>query len=40
MARLLARPADRRVTAVIGTNDVFAVGAMLACREAGHLDSR
>jgi LacI family transcriptional regulator len=33
MKRLLALP--DRPTAVIGTNDVFAVGAMLACREAG-----
>ena len=35
MARLLALPAARRPTAVVATNDVFAVGAMLACREAG-----
>ena len=33
MHRLLALP--DRPTAVVGTNDVFAVGAMLACREAG-----
>jgi len=33
MRELLARPT--RPTAVIATNDVFAVGAMLACREAG-----
>lgn len=35
MAELLALPRRERPTAVIGTNDVFAVGAMLACREAG-----
>jgi LacI family transcriptional regulator len=35
MKRLLALPASRRPTAVIGTNDVFAVGAMVACREQG-----
>lgn len=33
MRRLLALPG--RPTAVVGTNDVFAVGAMLACRELG-----
>jgi LacI family transcriptional regulator len=33
MRELLALP--ERPTAVIGTNDVFAVGAMMACREAG-----
>jgi LacI family transcriptional regulator len=33
MRRLLALP--ERPTAVIATNDVFAVGAMTACREAG-----
>jgi LacI family transcriptional regulator len=33
MRRILALP--DRPTAVIGTNDVFAVGALLACREAG-----
>lgn len=33
MRRLLALP--HRPTAVVGTNDVFAVGAMLACRELG-----
>ncbi len=33
MRRILAAP--RRPTAVIATNDVFAVGAMTACREAG-----
>ena len=33
MRELLAR--KPRPTAVIATNDVFAVGAMLACREAG-----
>lgn len=33
MARLLALP--DRPTAVVATNDVFAVGAMLACRKAG-----
>jgi LacI family transcriptional regulator len=33
MARLLAVPEPP--TAVVATNDVFAVGAMLACREAG-----
>jgi LacI family transcriptional regulator len=32
MRRILAQP--ERPTAVIATNDVFAVGAMLACREA------
>lgn len=34
MARLLALPAARRPTAVVATNDVFAVGAMQACRAA------
>jgi LacI family transcriptional regulator len=33
MRRLLALPV--RPTAVVATNDVFAVGAMMACREAG-----
>jgi LacI family transcriptional regulator len=33
MRRILALP--QRPTAVIATNDVFAVGAMTACREAG-----
>jgi len=33
MRELLARP--QRPTAVLATNDVFAVGAMIACREAG-----
>ena len=33
MQRLLALP--ERPTAVVATNDVFAVGAMLACRKAG-----
>jgi LacI family transcriptional regulator len=33
MARLLALPAPP--TAVVATNDVFAVGAMMACRKAG-----
>jgi LacI family transcriptional regulator len=33
MARLLALP--DRPTAVVATNDVFAVGAMVACRKAG-----
>ncbi|HEX4886356.1 MAG TPA: LacI family DNA-binding transcriptional regulator [Casimicrobiaceae bacterium] len=33
MRRILALP--DRPTAVVGTNDVFAVGAMLACRELG-----
>ncbi len=28
-------PLDCRPTAVVATNDVFAVGGMLACREAG-----
>jgi LacI family transcriptional regulator len=35
MQRLLALPPKRRPTAVIGTNDIFAVGAMVACRGAG-----
>ena len=35
MRRLLQLDPARRPTAVIGTNDVFAVGAMVACREAG-----
>jgi LacI family transcriptional regulator len=35
MDRLLALPADRRPSAVVATNDVFAVGAMVACRAAG-----
>ena len=35
MHGLLRLDAARRPTAVIGTNDVFAVGAMVACREAG-----
>ena len=33
MARLLALP--DRPTAIVATNDVFAVGAMIACRKAG-----
>jgi LacI family transcriptional regulator len=33
MNRLLAQP--QRPTAVVATNDVFAVGAMVACRKAG-----
>lgn len=33
MARLLAAP--DRPTAIVATNDVFAVGAMMACRKAG-----
>ncbi len=33
MRKLLSAP--RRPTAVVATNDVFAVGAMVACREAG-----
>lgn len=33
MQRILAAPA--RPTAVVATNDVFAVGGMMACREAG-----
>lgn len=33
MARVLAQP--ERPTAVVATNDVFAVGAMMACRRAG-----
>ena len=32
---LLALPPRLRPTAIIGTNDVFAVGAMVACRAAG-----
>jgi LacI family transcriptional regulator len=35
MQRLLARAPTERPTAVIATNDVFAVGAMQACRDAG-----
>ena len=35
MERLLALPKPLRPTAVIGTNDVFAVGAMMACRAHG-----
>ena len=35
MHQLLKIDPSRRPTAVIGTNDIFAVGAMLACREAG-----
>ena len=35
MEALLALPAARRPTAVVATNDVFAVGAMQACRNAG-----
>lgn len=35
MKQLLALPKRLRPTAVLGTNDIFAVGAMLACREAG-----
>jgi LacI family transcriptional regulator len=34
-ARLIALPAALRPTALVATNDVFAVGAMLACRAAG-----
>ena len=46
MKSLLALPKALRPTAVIGTNDVFAVGAMVACRGRGrahprrHLDRR
>lgn len=35
MQRLLALKKRQRPTAVMATNDVFAVGAMMACREAG-----
>jgi DNA-binding LacI/PurR family transcriptional regulator len=35
MKKLLALPASRRPTAVLGTNDIFAVGAMVACRAEG-----
>lgn len=35
MRGLLQLDPAHRPTAVIGTNDIFAVGAMLACREAG-----
>jgi LacI family transcriptional regulator len=35
MRRLLALGPKRRPTAVLGTNDIFAVGAMVACREQG-----
>jgi LacI family transcriptional regulator len=35
MKKLLALPAARRPTAVLGTNDIFAVGAMVACRAEG-----
>ncbi len=35
MKKLLALPKSRRPTAVVGTNDVFAVGAMMACRAQG-----
>lgn len=35
MTRLLMLPAERRPSAVVATNDVFAVGAMMACRAAG-----
>ena len=35
MTELLALPEPIRPTAVIGTNDIFAVGAMVACRAAG-----
>ncbi|MEO8836830.1 MAG: substrate-binding domain-containing protein [Caldimonas sp.] len=35
MKRLLRLGAAKRPTAVLGTNDIFAVGAMLACREKG-----
>lgn len=34
-SRLLALPDAQRPTAIIGTNDVFAVGAMQACRARG-----
>jgi LacI family transcriptional regulator len=35
MERVLAVPKRVRPTAVIGTNDIFAVGAMVACRQHG-----
>lgn len=35
MRGLLRLDPARRPTAVLGTNDIFAVGAMVACREAG-----
>jgi LacI family transcriptional regulator len=35
MDKLLALPKRVRPTAVLGTNDIFAVGAMVACRAAG-----
>lgn len=35
MHRLLEHGPSKRPTAVIGTNDIFAVGAMLACRKVG-----
>lgn len=35
MRTLLKLDPARRPTAILGTNDVFAVGAMIACREAG-----
>ena len=35
MRRVLRLGAARRPTAVLGTNDIFAVGAMVACREKG-----
>jgi LacI family transcriptional regulator len=34
MAKLLALPKRIRPTAVLGSNDIFAVGAMVACRAA------
>lgn len=41
MARLLELPVARRPSAVVATNDVFAVGAMMACRDAGiHVPGR
>lgn len=35
MHRILALPEGLRPTAVVGTNDIFAVGAMVACRAEG-----
>jgi len=41
MTRLLELPAAHRPSAVVATNDVFAVGAMMACRDAGiHVPGR